>query len=169
MMKSKKGQISLVDAPQVVMIVGLVFLIMATIALVSEKYQDSFPDTAVTVTNETATPTDGGVALNGATRCGTNAFAAVIVSNSSVVIDSANYTLGATNGLLTNLTSEFVDKPWNITHTYNFKGTSCNVTRDLNTEIANNTSIAGIILTISLVGIVLTILIGVFVGIRKGI
>jgi len=92
-MKSKKAQISLVDAPQVVLIVGLVFLIMATVALVSEKYGDAL--------------TDGSVAQN--------------------------------------------------------------VTNDLNTEISNNTSIAGIVLTISLVGIVLTVLIGVFVGIRRGI
>lgn len=81
------------DAPQVVLIVGLVFLIMATVALVSEKYGDAL--------------TDGSVAQN--------------------------------------------------------------VTNDLNTEISNNTSIAGIVLTISLVGIVLTVLIGVFVGIRRGI
>ena len=38
-----------------------------------------------------------------------------------------------------------------------------NVTTDLNTEISNNTSIAGIVLTISLVGIVLSVLIGIFV------
>jgi hypothetical protein len=93
MLKNKKGQIGLADAPQVVLIVGLVFLIMATIALVSEKYGDAL--------------TDGSIAQN--------------------------------------------------------------VTNDLNTEISNNTSIAGIVLTISLVGIVLTVLIGVFIGIRRGI
>jgi len=92
-MKSKKGQVSLADAPQVVLIVGLVFLIMATVALVSEKYGDALTDDSV----------------------------------------------------------------------------AQNVTNDLNTEISNNTSIAGIVLTISLVGIVLSVLIGVFVGIRRGI
>ena len=92
-MKSKKGQVSLADAPQIVLIVGLVFLIMATVALVSEEYGEAL--------------TDGGVAQN--------------------------------------------------------------VTNDLNTEISNNTSIAGIVLTISLVGIVLSVLIGVFVGVRRGI
>jgi len=92
-MKSKKGQVSLADAPQIVLIVGLVFLIMATVALVSEKYGDALTDDSV----------------------------------------------------------------------------AQNVTNDLNTEISNNTSIAGIVLTISLVGIVLSVLIGVFVGIRRGI
>jgi len=88
----KKGQLSLGDAPTVVLLVGLVFLVMATIAFIGEKYGDAL--------------TDGSVAQN--------------------------------------------------------------VTNDLNTEIANNTSIAGIVLTISLVGIVLTILIGVFIGVRGG-
>lgn len=87
MFKSKKGQISLGDAPQVVLIVGLVFLVMATVAYIGYQYG-------------TALPT-GSVAQN--------------------------------------------------------------VTTALNTQISNNTSIAGIVLTIALVGIVLSTLIGVFV------
>ena len=90
--QKRKGQLTLGDAPTVVLLVGLVFLVMATIAFIGEKYGDAL--------------TDGSVAQN--------------------------------------------------------------VTDDLNTEIANNTSIAGIVLTISLVGIVLTILIGVFIGVRGG-
>ena len=89
---NKRGQLTLGDAPTVVLLVGLVFLVMATIAFIGEKYGDA------------------------------------LTANS----------------------------------------TAANVTRDLNTEIGNNTSIAGIVLTISLVGIVLTILIGVFVGVRGG-
>ena len=88
----KKAQLSLGDAPTVVLLVGLVFLVMATIAFIGEKYQGSLTDYS----------------------------------------------------------------------------TAYNVTGDLQTEIGNNTSIAGIILTISLVGIVLTILIGVFIGVRGG-
>lgn len=86
----KKGQLSLSDAPTIVLLVGLVFLVMATIAFIGTKYGDALPD--------------GSVAQN--------------------------------------------------------------VTNDLNTEIANNTSIAGIVLTISLVGIVLTVLIGIFLVAR---
>ena len=89
---SKRGQISLGDAPTVVLLVGLVFLVMATIAFISEKYGNS------------------------------------LTGNS----------------------------------------TAYNVTQDLQTEIGSNTSIAGIVLTISLVGIVLSVLIGVFVGVRRG-
>lgn len=90
LLKSKKGQLTLGDAPTVVLLVGLVFLVMATIAFIGEKYGDAL--------------TDGSTAQN--------------------------------------------------------------VTIDLNTEIESNTSIAGIVLTISLVGIVLTVLIGVFIGVR---
>ncbi len=86
----KKAQLSLGDAPTVVLLVGLVFLVMATIAFIGEKYQDS------------------------------------MTANS----------------------------------------TAWNVSRDLQSELADNTSIAGIVLTIALVGIVLTILIGVFIGVR---
>jgi len=89
----KKGQISLADAPQVVMIVGFVFLIMATIAYVSEKYGDALTE----------------------------------------------------------------------------NGTAANITDDLETELSDNTSIAGIVLTISLVGIVLSVLIGIFLQTRRGI
>ena len=88
----KKAQLSLGDAPTVVLLVGLVFLVMATIAFIGEKYGDALTENS----------------------------------------------------------------------------TAHNVTKDLNTEIGNNTSIAGIVLTISLVGIVLTILIGVFIGVRGG-
>jgi hypothetical protein len=88
--ESKKGQLTLGDAPTVVLLVGLVFLVMATIAFIGQKNQ------------------------------------------SSMTVDSTAY----------------------------------NVSRDLQKEIGNNTSIAGIVLTIALVGIVLSILIGVFMGVR---
>ena len=98
-MNSKKGQLSLSDAPTVVLLVGLVFLVMATIAFIGQKYGDALRGPAVDGCNATSTAT-----------C----------------------------------------------------STAFQVTEDLNTEIANNTSIAGIVLTISLVGIVLTVLIGIF-------
>ena len=87
LLSNKKGQLSLGDAPSVVLIVGLVFLIMATIAYVSYQYGEALPDNSV----------------------------------------------------------------------------AQNITEDLNDSLSDNTSIAGIVLTISLVGIVLTVLIGVFV------
>ena len=112
--KQKKAQLSLGDAPTVVLLVGLVFLIMATIAFIGEKYGDSI---------------------------------------------AAQQTLSATCNHSGNGGTGSV---------YTGCGEAYNVTSDLQTEIGNNTSIAGIVLTISLVGIVLTILIGVFVGVRSG-
>ena len=105
----KKAQLSLGDAPTVVLLVGLVFLVMATIAFVGEKYGDSM-----------------------------------------VAQQETTATCNTTSGIYTGC------------------GAAYNVTTDLQTEIGNNTSIAGIVLTISLVGIVLTVLIGVFVGVRGG-
>ena len=112
---NKKGQLTLGDAPTVVLLVGLVFLVMATIAFIGEKYGNS-------IASGVALSADCNVTANGA---------------------DANYN---TTGC----------------------GTAYTITGDLNTEIGNNTSIAGIVLTISLVGIVLSILIGVFIGIRGG-
>ena len=110
---NRRGQLSLMDAPSVVLIVGLVFMVMATIALISEKYGDSL------------------ATANLGPNCGQNAS-------------------GGSQGI-----------------SYSACGTAYNVTADLQTEVANNTSIAGIVLTISLVGIVLTVLIGVFLTIRS--
>jgi len=95
---NSKAQLTLGDAPTVVLLIGLVFLVMATVAFIGEKYGNAI--------------NTGGTAATGA----------------------------------------------NIT--------AYNVTQQLQTELSNNTSIAGIVLTISLVGIVLTVLIGVFIGVR---
>ncbi len=90
---NKKGQaISLADAPTVVLIVGLVFLMMATIAYVADQYGGALDDGSI----------------------------------------------------------------------------GFNVTEDLQTELGDNTDIAGIVLTIALVGIVLSVLIGIFVTTRRG-
>ena len=95
-LKHKKG-LGLGDAIPAVMIVSLVFLLMATLAYVGEKYGDA------------------------------------IYSSSDGKNDSAY-----------------------------------NITQDLQTEIDNNTDIAGIVLTIVLVGIILTVLVGVFAATRSG-
>lgn len=85
---TKRKSLNLGDAPTVILIVALAFLVMATVAYIGEKYQGA------------------------------------LTANS----------------------------------------TAYNVTGDLQTEVGNNTSIMGIVLTISLVAIVLSVLIGVFAG-----
>ena len=164
----KKGQLSLADAPTVVLLVGLVFLVMATIALVSEKYGSALPrgDTS-TIVNETVDMSAGGPKrLAGAANCNPSGFSITTAINTTgTIIDSANYTV-SNAGDFNNVTSEFSEAGVKLTYTVAHSGVACNVTADLQTEISNNTSIAGIVLTISLVGIVLTVLIGIFIGVR---
>ena len=62
----KKGQLSLGDAPTVVLLVGLVFLVMATMAMIGEKYQNAIDtdNTAGSYVNESITkPTPSGITL----------------------------------------------------------------------------------------------------------
>ncbi|MBD3252878.1 hypothetical protein GF386_04050 [Candidatus Pacearchaeota archaeon] len=168
---SKKGAISLNDAPQVVMIVGFVFLIMATIAYISAEYRDSFSTTTVTVNNETLTTvTEAGeyVATNGA--CNFQDFSVTIMTNATggETINSANYTETAASGLVQAAAgSEYNNSDWNVSYTYGYSGAACNVTESLESELDDNTSIAGIVLTISLVGIILSILMGIFIASRR--
>jgi hypothetical protein len=172
-MKSKKAQMSLGDAPMVVMIVGLTFLILATIALVSEKYQDALPsgETATAINETISTVTEVPTTLANSVQIN---FKSLVVNHclnvsTEGVIDPANYTVGADSISFKGADLNYNNTDWLCTYTYAYTGIAGNITTDLNTEISNNTSIAGIVLTISLVGIVLTVLIGIFIGIRKGI
>lgn len=163
----KKGQLSLGDAPSVIMIVGLVFLLMATIAYISYQYQSGFgAPLSNTVTNETtsSTVTAAGVRLSGAGNCNFQSLSIGSVTNSTgaEIITAGNYTT-TSNGIKSITNGLYNGTIWNVTYTYSYAGSYCNVTNSLNTQIDNNTSIAGIVLTISLVGIVLTVLIGVFI------
>ena len=168
----KKGQLTLGDAPTVVLVVGLLFLVMATVALVGEKFGAAMPsDNSKTVVNETLTAVNSTavtyVVNSGGTHCNYESFTVVAANNGSDVIPTTNYSVSSTGGLTATGTSEWNNTNWNVTYSINYAGTACNVTLDLQTEIGNNTSIAGIVLTIALVGIVLTILMGVFLGVNK--
>jgi len=174
---NKKGQLSLDDAPTVVLLVGLVFLVMATFAFIGEKYGDAIDtdDTAGAYVNESIVkPGTAGITLdadalkNGV--CGS--LTTVYNGTGGVIIGLGNFT--QTGCTVVNATGPTVTDTFSSTllvnypYTYSAGTAASNVTADLQTEIGNNTSIAGIILTISLVGIVLTILIGVFIGVRGG-
>lgn len=168
-MKSKKGQMSLQDAPSIVLIVGLIFLIMATIAFIGSKYGTAIgSDVSYTVSNETVAVTTAGTAVANADACNFDSFAVTIVTNSTGdILNSANYTAAST-GTVANTSSTVIygGNSWKVSYTYTDGGVACGVTSDLQTEIGNNTSIAGIVLTISLVGIVLAVLMGIFVVTR---
>jgi hypothetical protein len=163
----KNAQISLGDAPNVVLIVGLTFLLMATLAYIGYQYQQGFgAGQTATFNNETASQAllATGYTLTGASLCNGQGYSIVRVLNSTTgpAISSGNYSLSST-GILTNTTNTFSTASWLVTYTSKYAGAECNITNSLNTTLSNNTSIAGIVLTIALVGIVLAILIGVFV------
>lgn len=170
---NKKAQVSLEQAPAIVLIIGLTFMVMATLAYIGQKYGDAMPaDLTSTVTNETLTtvePITGEYVAN-YSLCNFEDFTVTAVVNATggEAINSGNYT-ASTAGLIKATTGagKYNNTNWKISYTASYTGVGCDVTNDLQTEIKNNTSIAGIVLTISLVGIVLSVLVGVFVLARN--
>ncbi len=167
---NKKGQFTIENAPMIILIVGLTFLMMATLAFVGENYGTAIEDTASGTTyNETGSINSTGYTLEGGYKATSFSITTATNASDGTVIASGNYTV-SNSGVVTNASSAIYPNT-NFTYTYKYNtGTAAfNVTEDLSTEIEGNTSIAGIVLTISLVGIVLTVLIGVFVGFRRRI
>ena len=165
---SKKGQMGgLENAPTIVMIVGLVFLTIATMALIGQKYGTSvLTDTSGSVTNETGWLNGTTYTLDKATALGFTGPAIVTILNTSDGAALTDYSL--IGNILYNTTAAAEDDvKISYTYSYDIESVAYNTTGDLQTEISNNTSIAGIVLTISLIGIVLTILIGVFMGVGR--
>jgi len=181
-LNSTKGQMTLGDAPSVVLIVGLVFLVMATVALIGDKFGEAVLPTGTgsgTIANESVTFN----ALNNPISLSVyNVRDVVCISPPTQLInDSAqganllvgNVTLTSDCTLIN--TTAVAGAGWigngtvyvSYAFTYTPETVAFNTTADLQTEISNNTSIAGIVLTISLVGIVLSILIGVFLGVTR--
>ena len=166
MRTNKKGQLSIGDAPSVILIVGLVFLMMAIFAFIGQNFGEAFDASkSGSVVNETLTTvTETGEQVTGASACNFQDFSVTTVTNATggEIILPGNYTTTST-GYIKSAAAAYNNTDWNVTYTYSYSGVACNVTADLQTELADNTSIAGIILTISLIGIVLTVLIGIFV------
>lgn len=168
----KKGQLSISDGPTVVLVVGIMFLVLATIAFVGEKYQSAFDaGLSAAVTNETVTSvTEFGQFVGGTNACNAEGFsitaAGCLNSTDGITIPTTNYSLSASGLLTRGIGGLFNNTDWKCSYTYDYTGAACNVTRDLQTEISNNTGIAGIVLTISLIGVVLSILVGVFLLVK---
>lgn len=175
LLRDRNGAMKLGDAPTVVVIVGFVFLMMATVAFVGEEYQTSFSaDESSTVANETLTSFNETVQyVSENDRCNFEGFTIDYVINESndVVLSSTNYSTTSDGGIYytglgtTGLNNTIAE----VTYNYDYSGIACNITTNLNKELDENTSIAGIVLTISLVGIVLSILIGIFISSRRNL
>jgi hypothetical protein len=168
-MKNRKGQLSLADAPTVVLLVGMVFLVMATIAFIGQKYGAAIPSSnSGTSINDSITVTTAGVYVGNASKCNFEDFAITALTNASGTALPSTYYVKTDTGLVRNITDLNINgTAWKISYTYSYAGIACDVNNDLQVEISNNTSIAGIVLTISLVGIVLSVLIGIFLVTRN--
>ena len=168
---NSKGQISLADAPSVVLIVGLIFLIMATMAYIGEKYGKSFSsDISASISDENMGAVDNvtgkKVALTSACNFESLGITAVQNGTNGAVLDASNYTYSSDGTVKTTGNYLIAYPTITVNYTYKYSGVACSVTQDLQSEIQDNTSIAGIVLTISLIGIVLTVLIGVFLAMQ---
>jgi len=173
-----KAQLTLGDAPSVVLIVGLVFLVMATVALVGDKFGESVLGTeSATIVNESVTfgdqntPQELSVVDVKNVECSTTPIQVLNETVGGASLGVTNVTLTSSCTLLnaTALESFIGNGTVYVSYTYEYSPLTdaYNATADLQENISDNTSIAGIILTISLVGIVLSILIGVFLGVTR--
>ena len=169
----KKAQMGIENAPAIVLIVGLTFLTLATVAFIGEKYGNTLDvdNSFFQVVNETLTTVTENGEYFEANRLETPVCEIYAITNSSdgILVPTTNYTQTNCFVAFTGAISYFNNTDWNVSYNVSFSEhtVASNTTDDLQTNISDNTSIAGIILTISLIGIVLTILIGVFLGMRR--
>lgn len=173
-MNNKRGQLTLNEAPNIVVIIGLVFLLMATLAYVGVKFGDAIATpTTTSIVNESVTTVNeqGDTLTFYYLRNGVCSVTSVFNVTNSAPISATNYTV---SNCVLSVSDDggaglFNNTDWLVSYNvrYDEGGVATNVTDDMNTNISDNTSIAGIVLTISLVGIVLAVLIGIFVIARN--
>jgi len=170
MLKNKNG-IALNQAFGAVLTLVLVAVLVIVAIVIFASINTSFAGTtSASVTNESITPTDTGVAVSGAANCSSADFVAVSVNNFTTVINSPNYTFSGTTGVLTNLTSEFTTNSWNITYTYTWGSEACTAGNDMITQFATYPVLVGLVGTIIFLGIVIGVLVASFVfGGRRGV
>lgn len=170
----KKAQMMMEQAPAIIVGVSLTFLILATLAYIGSEYGDALrtDDTTASIANETVTTVNEAyetLAYNkfDNPRC---TIVRAINSTDGVEIPSTNYT---TNNCQIKYSGKinngWNNTDWKVQYTviFDLDTVATNVTTDMNTEIDDNVSIAGIILTVSLIGLVISILMGIFLLVRK--
>lgn len=163
---NKKGATGLEGMPSMVIIVCLVFLVLATMAFIALKYGQAMPsDNVATSINETLTTVDAfGEMVDNASLCNFKSFSITRITNSSgFILSAGNYTTSTSGIVYAAADSEVNGTDWLVTYTSKYAAKGCDVLTDFQTEIDNNTSIAGMVMTISLVAVILTVLLGAFV------
>lgn len=165
----KKAQITLQDAPNIVIVIGITFLMLATLAFIGYKYGNTLdtPTTVNKISYNIAALTEVNSLLSGGSlkQVSCSTISNVTNASSGAVIAAGNYTQTGCLLKTTATAGTYNNTPVNVTYSYTYQldTTASNVTNSLQDEIQNNTSIMGIVLTVALVGIVLAVLIGIFV------
>lgn len=92
--KNKRGQLDLGRAPQIVLVVGLVFLIMATLAFVASKYGDAIEADSFSTHSNSVTGwlnQSGYLLASGSSISDLSVSSVLNGLNNDSVIDSINY------------------------------------------------------------------------------
>jgi len=164
-MNQKKGiQLSQAFGAVLTLVLVSVLVIIAVVIFVNLSTSFTGTTTGLSVVNESLTPTDAGVAVSTASLCGFEKLAVSNIVNGSTatVINSGNYTVDATAGTITNLTSEFSTTAWNVTYTYAWGSTACTSSDNMITEFGNYTRLIGLVGTIIFLGLVIGVLVASF-------
>lgn len=162
---NKKG-LTLQEGLNAVIIVGLIGLFLGFFALFNDEFKDVANYDSQITRNESTFINVTGDTLNGASANGfRNAIAVVAINGSSgLVINSGNYTLNTTTGVLKNSSvSSIVWANVNFSYTFDTYSSAQNLTQSLNDEYENQTSILGLVLLAVFFGIAISALIGSFV------
>jgi hypothetical protein len=152
---NKKGELNNV-------LFGVLGVMLIAILVVTSLYlfgslQDSLPDyNSTIVLNETVLGqnTSDGAKVNGAATCGFTSFSVLAVNPiniSTVVINTANYTV-TSNGRITNTTGGFYNNyAWNVSYSFANSGTGCSAIESASTGFSNSIGLIGVLLAVTLV------------------
>lgn len=144
------------------LILGIGFLIF------SEMQETTSDDVQYTILGEQLGSLDAGFVYPAhnsttSTDCRGNTYAVISIVNRSdgLVVNTLNYSVDATSGKITNLSSDMTPSPWDVNYTYYAGDDACQGFKDASTSMKNVNTYLPIIVIIVIVGILLAIVFGV--------
>ena len=178
-MKNKKGQVQTTQA--VLIAIGTIAVISIALALILSnlsQIETLTPlSTSSTIVNQSinvlVNATGGGNSTTNASLREISLTSVIVVNaTSGQVVTAPNYSIagGRITALGTNTTNLYLDRPVNITYTYTYRPTSRseNVQDNLTTGIANDFFASiGSVFSILIAAVVITIIVLIFIGIRR--
>ena len=167
MKNNKKGQYGIDIVRSVIIMLFILALILVSIFAGASAIKNStiLPTLSGSIINETITPDDEGTALSVNSYSGISCSITQIL-NDSQVINSGNYTV-LSPCKIANLTSEFVDRAWNVTYSYTYYSTEKADTE----SVLNNITSAGTSFfsnTGTFISILVVVVIFIFLGLMIG-